>query len=186
MTDHKEATYKSNYRECQISDDDKIWLARMCLGEGGKKCSRDKASAMLWAVMNRWHLWDRRKRYTDYVALARAFSQPINPRWLPGGDLAKKWAGTRFASPARFARRLWVCHRPWDKIPETIRVAVSDFQAGELFPPDALHRLNRARITNWASLKSTPEKFPWGLDIDGDWFFEDVGIRDGVVLVRFQ
>lgn len=175
--------YESKYRECKISDNDKIWMARMCLGEGGRNCSTAKASAMLWAIMNRWHLWDRAQRYPSYVELMRAFSQPINPRWRAGGDLAERWKGSRFATPARLARRAWVSSRPWDKIPERIREAVSDFADGVLFPPDILTTINRSRITNWASLKSTPKKFPWGVDIDGDWFFEDDRIADGIARV---
>lgn len=178
------AIYKSKYRECQISDDDKIWMARMCLGEGGRNCSHDKASAMLWAIMYRWHLWDRNMRYNTYVDLMRAFSQPINPRWRAGGDLADRWMGTPFATPARLARRAWISSRSWDKIPAKIREAVLNFQTGELFPPEVLTTIDRARITNWASLKSTPRKFPWGVDIDGDWFFEDNNIRDGIVLIE--
>lgn len=178
------AIYKSSRRECTIGDETALWMARMCVGEGGKKCSRGKASAMLWALMHRWHLWDRKGRYPTYQALMRAFSQPINPRWQAGGDLAEKWKGSMFASPARLLRRKRISSLKWEKIAPHIRAAVEDFQKGILFPPDNITTISRARITNWASLKKTPKKFPWGLDIDGDWFFEDDGILDGIVRIE--
>lgn len=166
-----------------IDEGEKIWAGRMCYGEGGRNCSRDKASAMLWAIMNRLFLWPAGRRYKEYEDLMRAFSQPINPRWAEGGDLAAKWAGTKYATAARLKRRAAVSGKAWEKIPETIRTAVLDFQRGVLFPPEILTTIPRARITNWASLKSTPKKFPWGIDIDGDWFFEDEDIYDGFVRV---
>lgn len=176
--------YVSTYRECAIDDDTALWMARMCVGEGGKKCSREKAAGMLWALMHRWHLWDRKQRYSTYLELMRAFSQPINPRWRAGGDLAERWKGSIFASPARLLRRSRISSLKWQKIAPHIRQAVTDFQNGVLFPPGVLTTILRARITNWASLKKTPKKFPWGVDIDGDWFFEDAGIRDGIVRVE--
>lgn len=174
---------RSLKRTCKINDDTALWMARMCVGEGGLKCSVDKAAAMLWALMNRWMLWDKRHVYPSYKSLMRAFSQPINPRWQRGGDLAIKWEDTTFASPAKLKRRERICSYQWSEIPKRIRDAVSDFQSGKLFPPEILTTLDRPRITNWASLKSTPMRFPWGVDIEGDWFFEDAGILDGCVVV---
>lgn len=170
-------------RVTKIDDDTALWIGRMCVGEGGMKCSRDKASAMMWALMQRWMLWDKKYRYLTYKALMLAFSQPINPRWAEGGDKANKFKKTKFATPARLKRRKKISTMPWEKIPKRIRDAVIDFQNGKLFPPDILTTIDRPRITNWASLDSTPTRFPWGVDIDGDWFFEDAGIRDGIVVV---
>ena len=107
----------------------------------------------------------------------------INPRWMTGGDLARKYAGRNAASAQRLARRARICAMGYSDIPRQIRQAVRAFAAGELFPPEKLTTISKSRISNWASLKSTPVNFPWGLDIAGDWFFEDANLKDGIVAV---
>ena len=174
---------KKSKRPLIIKYNEVLWLMRMIVGEGGENCSRKKAAALLWAITNRWFLWPGSKLYPTYVSLLRAFSQPINPRWMTGGDLARKYAGRSAASAQRLARRARICATEWDDIPMPIIVAVEDFRNGTLFPPDELTTIDKARISNWASLPSTPLKHPWGIDIDGDWFFEDKNLIPGTVVV---
>jgi len=169
-----------------IDDETALWCSRMCVGEGGLVCSDEKISSMLWALMNRAFLWRGRNNYPTYLKLMRAFSQPINPRWQRGGDLAIKWAGRPPASLSRLSRRAHICSMDWSDIPIHIKKAVCAFQVGELFIPDIWTTINKARISNWASLPSTPKKYPWGIDIDGDWFFEDKGLRQGCVVVNIE
>lgn len=177
------------FRETKIDDNTALWAMRMCWGEGGKKCSIEKASAMLWALMHRWMLWDKKRRYPTYLSLMRAFSQPINPRWQTGGDLAYKYRNRDAGSPERLRRRKYICslgiNMIGTKAPQ-MESAVTHFRNGELFPPDCLVDLESPRITNWASLPSTPTKFPWGMDINGDWFFEDKRILPGTVVVDLE
>lgn len=168
------AEYVGPDRSLILDDSDMVlWLCRMLVGEGGKKCSMKKASAMLWAVTNRFLLWPGRKHYIDIVQLIRAFSQPINPRWMKGGDLAKRYANTVFASAARLARRNAMAKMPLHKIPNHIYGAVLQFAYGDLELPTVINTIDRRNLSNWASLKSTPIKYPHGIRIDGDWFFED-------------
>jgi hypothetical protein len=162
---------------------DLIWLARMCVGEGGMKCTRKKASAMMWSLMNRYFLHPGRKHWQSFFYLMRAFSQPINPRWAEGGDLARRYAGTKYATPARLKRREYISTLSQHDIPHTIRSAVHDFSRGELFPPDELAGTYMTRISNWASHKFLNEKYPWGVNISGDWFFEDENLVRGCVVV---
>lgn len=161
-----------------------LWLMRMVYGEGGRRCSKEKVAALLWAIVNRWFLWKPALLFPTFVSMVRAFSQPINPRWMTGGDLARKWAGKDPASVSRLRRRARICKMTEDDMPVTIRRAVEMFANGVLFPPNVLSTLEKPRISNWASLNSTPRKFPWGVDVSGDWFFEDRGLRDGFVSVR--
>lgn len=170
----------------EITDDVALWTARMIVGEGGAKCSRDKAAALCWAIVNRWFLWPGRRRFKSFVSLMRAFSQPINPRWMTGGDLARKYALRDAGSAARLARREKICAMQMRHIPRVIRGAIRDFANGDLLLPDAIAVLPRPRVSNWASLKSTPVKFPHGVDIDGDWFFEDYNLSPGFVMVRIE
>jgi hypothetical protein len=168
-------------RTHSITDKEKLWLARMLVGEGGKGCSRKKARWLLWAIMNRWMLWPGRRFYRTFIALMRAFSQPINPRWMTGGDLARKYIGRSAASAGRLRRRARICRMTWHDMPNEIRTAVNDFADGNLRRPEL--PLGRDRISNWASLPKTPIKNPQGFDVNCDWFFEDKNLIQGVVKV---
>jgi hypothetical protein len=175
-------------RVCTLNDEAALWAARMCVGEGGKQCSRKKASAMLWALMNRFLLHPARNKWPTFLYLMRRFSQPINPRWQRGGDLAKKFAGKPASHPLRLSRRERICKMSWSAIPDQIIKAVTDFQYGELPPPGALKSMDKPRISNWASHKGLSKKYPWGVSFEGgsqpDWFFEDQRLRKGKVIVR--
>ncbi|MCP4680521.1 MAG: hypothetical protein GY854_34565 [Deltaproteobacteria bacterium] len=176
-------------RHTVIDDETALWAARMIVGEGGKKCTRNKAAAMLWAVLNRWILHPARRHWPSYLYLMRRFSQPINPRWQKGGDLARKHAGTKHCTPARFRRREQISSLAWDEIPEPIVEVVRAFQAGMLPPPAELVELDRPRISNWASHRGLEQKYPWGITFSRarrkDWFFEDSKLSDGHVVVDF-
>lgn len=158
-----------------------LWLKRMCVGEGGENCSYEKAQAMLWAMTNRWFMWKGARFYPSFLSMVRAFSQPINPRWMTGGDLARKYIGRSEASASRLARRAAVC--AMTEFKEPIRKAVIELMEGILPYPEPFLDMEFGRVTNWASLPSTPKKYPWGINIDGDWFFEDRNLRDKVVIV---
>lgn len=179
--------YVSPYRELSIREEDKIWLARMCVGEGGFKCSREHASAMMWAMVNRYllHKW-RDKWADDFIKFLQAFSQPINPRWRKGGDLALKNANKRSGSRAALRRREKICALLPDDIPETVWNAVDDFAIGCLPLPAAVTALDRPRISNWAAaLKSIQKKYPQGIEIQGNWFLEDDELESGNVVIAY-
>jgi hypothetical protein len=54
-------------------------------------------------------------------------------------------------------------------------------------PPWQVLQLDHPRISNWASHKGLKEKYPWGISFENskrpDWFFEDVNLGPGVVVV---
>lgn len=164
------------------SREDALWLMRMCVGEGGRKCSTRKASVMLWALVNRWLLWPGSRHFIAFIDMVRAFSQPINLRWQEGGDLAIKYSGTAFSSPERLKRRAEICAMKYDEIPEQIRSTVEQFVRGHVPYPKL--GIKKGRISNWASLSKTPTEYPWGVYVNRDWFFEDVSLRDGKVVVK--
>ena len=176
----------SRERFTSIDDETALWAARMCVGEGGEKCSKDKAAAMLWALANRWFLHPASSRYwPSYLYLMRRFSQPINPRWQEGGDLARKYAGKKAGSPARLKRREHISSLTWEQIPEQIAEVVLAFQSGTLPPPAILLDMDRPRISNWASHNGLDKKYPWGIDFSKEWFFEDVRLIKGSVIVDY-
>lgn len=168
-----------------IDPDTALWMMRMVYGEGGKGCSMPKAKALLCAIVNRWFLWPGSQKYSTFVSMMRAFSQPINPRWMTGGDLARKYFGRDAASKERLARRAFICGLGWTDIPWTnIRLAVSMFADGKLQYPIEAASIAKPRVSNWASLPSTPTKYPWGVDVAGDWFFEDENLIPGNVVLN--
>ncbi len=201
MTDIKEkkdqlATYryhgpieKNQSRFAIIDDETALWAARMCVGEGGKKCPEKKAAAMLWSLMNRYMLHPARRHWPTFLFLMRRFSQPINPRWQKGGDLARKYAGTKYCTPARLRRRARISSLTWEQIPDHIVETVKAFQQGTIPPPSELNDLERPRISNWASHKNLDKKYPWGMSFEKskqpDWFFEDARLIAGRVVVDF-
>ena len=117
----------------------------------------------------------------------RFFATAVILQRQTGGDLAVKYAGKDAASPARLKRRAHICALKWRDIPETISQSVKSFQAGTLPPPGALAKLDRPRISNWASHKGLSDKYPWGTSFEKsaqpDWFFEDKTLISGSVVV---
>lgn len=177
-------------RSTMIDEETALWAARMCVGEEGSRCSRERASAMLWAVMNRWFLHPAAKRnWASYLFLMRRFSQPINPRWQKGGDLARKYAGTKYCTPAKLRHRAYISALLWEDIPDEVVKAVRDFQSGILPPPERVIALDKSRISNWASHEGLEEKYPGGISFakrgTRNWFFEDVNLVRGRVVVDY-
>lgn len=174
-------------REVVIDDEIALWLARMAVGEGGPDCEPDKTSAMVWAMLNRFFLHKARKKWKTFLYMLTRFSQPINTRWAEGGDLAIKYAGTKYTTPYKMKRRKRIQSLKWEDIEPAITNVICDFQVGIMRPPQAVRELERPRITNWASHENLPIKRPWGIALDDsdppDWFFEDRKIIPGTVVV---
>lgn len=162
---------------------DQLWLGRMCVGERGARLfNEDEIAALLWATVNRYMLHPGRRHWPNFTFMLRRFSQPINPRWMAGGDLARRYAGRPEASPAKLKRRAKICALKWHQIPAKIRAAIARFSAGQLLPPAAVLEMPRNRISNWASYPSVDKKFGGGIWLKGNYFFEDKGLIPDVVL----
>lgn len=171
------AVYEGPNRSLQVRDEELIWIARGIVGEGSNGASREECAAYLWAIMNRCLIAGGRRSRKSYGQMWLEFSQPINIRWLRTGDFCQpggKYHGTKFCSERRLSKRERHRSRPWKNINKTIRTAVLDFQAGRLPRPKNLD----PRTSNWASLKSAPEKFPKGKWAWGEWFCVDGGAEN--------
>lgn len=185
------AVYAAAGKEYVVTDEDAIWLARMIVGEGGFKASTEKVRALIWAIMNRYLLLPSQRKRTSLKSILQAFSQPINPRWNRHGDFCRpggKWHNSEFCEERRLDRRDKISKLKWDDIPSRIQHEIELYRQGSLPLPKAMETLKARgkpyRINNWASLKSTPKKFPWGINIGDDWFFEDKGTLDADVLIN--
>ena len=161
-------------RSTEIDDETALWLMRMCVGEGGGSCTAIKASTMLWALLNRWMLHPWRRNWPTFQGMVRAFSQPINPRWQKGGNLAKKNKNKPSATPARLRRRAWICELKKSQINSDVLIAAENLQSGVLEPEYFFEKIDHKRISNWASYNGVRKKYPHGVNVDGDWFFEDL------------
>jgi hypothetical protein len=86
----------------RLTADDLDWASRLLGNEGGSM------SADLWTMAQRFVLLHR--SFPTFAAMLRAFSQPINPRWLASGDFCApggRYAGTPNCSPDKLARRAY-------------------------------------------------------------------------------
>lgn len=169
-----------------LSSSDQLWAARGVLGEGGINPSDEVMAAYLWAIARRCLVASKR---TSYGVMWQNFSQPINPKWAADGEFCRvggKYENHDACSPDRLARRKRISSMPWDQIPERIRVAVERFARGELAKPltELSLPVGRNRLSNWASYSGVRERFPWGVEIAGEWFLEDRPMRDGDVTVE--
>jgi hypothetical protein len=163
----------------------------MVVGEGGNNASDQKKRALLWAMLQRYMLLSPYRSWGTFTKVIRGFSQPVNPIWdgvrdaldagrtdrcAPGGD---KY-GKPECSQTKLDRRKHVTALSWSQIPKHIQDAVRMLQKGELPYPSGVSQ----RINNWASYPSVRQLYPWGQDIDGDWFLEDKGTLDLDVIVN--
>jgi hypothetical protein len=200
MNNDSLATYKFRNRIVQIDENTALWLGRMIIGEGGEGCSEIKVRALCWAIVNRFMY--RRYYYGTLINIIQQFSQPLNPRWVPGGSKWEHWYAKerrrkaknpdykiKYTTPKQEKRRNKMFTLPWNKIPKRIRNLVNRFRRGILDPPDQLKHLNRPRITDWASHKGLANKHPHGIHFEHaghrgppDWFFENDGLRDGLLV----
>jgi len=194
-TEYRYSGPKKIYRSLAITNNDALWLMRMCYGEDDR-ASEEEVAAMCWSMVNRFTLHPGRRVWPNFIYMVRRFSQPINPRWQRGGDLAilatKSNSAYRrsLVTEKKLGHREKICNLKEEDIPSQIRNAVKLFQAGELFPPDCLVNLKDGRISNWANNPDTRSKFPHGIAIGSNpnpkkknWFFADKVLIDGFVKV---
>ena len=180
--------YESPYRTICLQDgmaDSQypvpLWLSRMCVGEGGKKCTPEHCCAMIWALINRYLLHPFRDNWpNDFISFVMAFSQPINPRWQYGGDLAIK----NKSSDAKLRRRKSICEMEMHDIPDDITSTVYDMINGKIGITMLSYISQGKRISNWcANSRSARKRYPYGINIGDNWFLEDPDLCDGEVVI---
>jgi hypothetical protein len=170
----KIARYRGNGREAAIDSTTALWAGRMLYGEAGQNCTEEQGAAVLWCTMYRYlgmpHKWD------SYLSMIRLFSQPINDRWLPGGDLFEKYKNSKnevyqnATSDRAVARRRKIQSMEWSALPQTIQLTVGIFALGQLPPPSGF---NGMMMSNFASYDGVDKKYPGGTWIGGNYYFVD-------------
>jgi hypothetical protein len=176
------AIYHGPRRALSIDTDDALWAARGCYGEAGIAPSEEVLRAYLWAIMRRCLLLRSNRTYGQ---MWRAFSQPINPRWLRDGDMCRvgsPYHGRPECDEHRLLRREMVTTMSALRIPKIILAAVNKMQTGTLPTPGTE---GTRRLSNWGSYSGVKDRYPHGMNIDGEWFFEDAKLADGDVWIGY-
>jgi hypothetical protein len=162
-------------RRAALDSTTALWAGRMLMGEGRKNGS---GPAVLWSTMYRY--LGMPHDFGSYLNLIRAFSQPINPRWLPGGDLFEKAKNSKrevykiATSDRAVKRRRRIQSLQWSDLPIDVQEMVGRFAIGQLPPPD---EFDGRPYSNFASYKGVENKYPGGKWIGGNYFFVDPTLR---------
>jgi len=119
----------------RLTKTDLLWAARMVEGETLRREGRaDDARAVLWSMTALFTPQGQRakygrRRFADFSTQIRAYSQPINPRWLATGQFCRpggRWHGTAACSEARLRARERLQRTPWNELdPELRRVVIA-------------------------------------------------------------
>lgn len=166
------ATYTGGGKSVTINPETAVWLGRMLVGESGTGIG---GKAVLWTTMQRY--FDSKGFTGSYLDFIRAFSQPINPLWLPGGskfEAAKKKTGQVYktaTSDAAVARRRKIQSMDWTEIPIKIQQLVAKMMIGTLDRPA---KFGGKRHNNFASYSGVEKGRPGGVWIGGNYFFSDI------------
>jgi hypothetical protein len=156
-------------RSYVFTEEDFLWSCRMIVGET-LKATREETNYIMWAMINRFLLHIKQDGWPTFTDLIRRFSQPINPEWIgkfcqPGG----KGYNTEACSAKRIEKRKNIHAMSIEEIPESIRLNVRDVFDGK--------SILKSRVCNWrATDEETKKKYPNGIDIGGNWFFEEKSV----------
>jgi len=122
-----------------VTDDDRAWFIRALWREG------KPALAVGHTLLQRFALnYSTGKNYASLTAFVRAYSQPLNPAWLPGAKLseafisrAEKANNTASADDERrrAANRVIYCSTPVTQVPKEYRDLADRILTGKTVSP---------------------------------------------------
>ena len=178
-------------QEYSATDQDALDLARAIAREGAPH------RAVAWTLVQRFaHLYPRYGSLSDFV---RAYSQPINPRWFPDGDLHRKRmrqlegdAAAQADERARAKRRVQYAATGWEDLPaEARRLALEAIEStvespvpaavhfrASMAPAKATKRQAFERATRYAGNRADlveVVRIPEGYGRGVNWFFTAPG-----------
>ncbi len=123
-----------------LTPKDKLWAARMIQGEGPVGDS----AAVLWTMTQLFTpagqraKYGRPDRFRSFTELIKAYSQPINPRWLRTGDFCRPGgsrSGTSACDETRLRRREVLATMPYASVDPAKRAVVKRWMSGSLANP---------------------------------------------------
>jgi hypothetical protein len=125
-----------------ITDEDKLWMARMIFGEVNRDPSawsrpdvQRGGGAVLWAMANHYiTVGQKRQLYPTLASFLQGYSQPINPRWVdPNGERCRRSPAMCTADRIAFRRTLRA--KTWGEFPVALQNLVLSFAAGRVPNP---------------------------------------------------
>lgn len=124
----------------QITREDILWTARMIQYEAGS-ANESHASEIVWMMAQRFY-WTRSHRSRSFTEYIRAYSQPINPRWLRDGEFCRSSGvrdngrpnsyGLDRCSEIRLRRREEAQTIAWESLNAIPRRVTEAFATGQL------------------------------------------------------
>lgn len=137
----------------RIRPQDQLWLLRAVEAEGAPK------EMVAQALVNRWaYLYDHgyAEQYPTLASLVRAYAQPVNPRWFPGGDLHVRALERGQDTEQRAAKRRDV-HSTRSLFSASTRAAVRRAMGGPLtLPAGVVHYSVPRDSDDWKRLEIIP------------------------------
>lgn len=196
------ATFQFGRKKMQIDDETALWLGRMLYGEASGQVK--KSVFHLWCYVNRWFQWYQGR--DSFQMLVRKHSQPINERWIPGGDLWEKWKAkedkwraegkqrkTWHCTEHKASRRLKIRAMSWKQIPKATRQLIQQFRQGQIPYPPEFEALGGRIPTDFASggtadsaVKAASKGKGWTgkvFEFGRESFFENLKTKPGRVQI---
>lgn len=162
-------------RRWSFHETDKVWAARMVVGESGTS-NMQAGAAVLWAVAQRW-VTKPQFQGMSFTSVMRAFSQPINPIWSsPSGSGCQQRPD--MCSQTALSNRARIQSTPWSSIPMSVQQLVEEFFSGRVANPIPGYNNFAA---SWATSGGSSE-LP-AVAIGGNTFMRDPGSLPGEVRV---
>lgn len=152
-----------------LTPEDLDVAARMLANEGGNK------AADLFTMAQRFVLLHR--SFPTFAAMLRAFSQPVNPKWLANGEFCRpggRYAGTPSCSPGALAHRAEV-QDPNTRYPSAAAY-VARWAAGGVANP--VPRATDFRADDARAHELVNSGQMQLVLADGNWYFADGGSED--------
>jgi hypothetical protein len=144
----------------QITEEDKVWLARMIYGEVDRTTAgwtrqgtKQGGAAVLWSMLNHYMtVGQKRQLYNTLARFIQAYSQPISAVWAdPGSSRCQQ--NPAACTQQKIAFRQMLRAKPFGNLPSGLQATVNDFIAGRLQNPIGTRTDFRAAYTGsgWAS-----------------------------------
>jgi hypothetical protein len=118
-----------------LTEDDLLWLGRAASGEGGDP------RATIWTWISRFtglRGWRDELQAQGLARLVRSHSQPVNPRWMEGGDFCMpggRGYGGRYCEPDLLARRAFYSSLAPADFDPAVKAALAQLRKGSLRNP---------------------------------------------------
>jgi hypothetical protein len=159
-----------------ITDEDKLWLGRLVIGESGLNATRQEGAAVLWSIAQRRATLPgmQGRRFVDVI---RGFSQPLSPLWDdPNADRCLQYP--EHCTASRIERRRVVSSTSWSALPAQVRQLVEDFVGGRV--PNPIPGYNNFATVELASRRQS--ELPL-VAVGGNGFIRDPGSLQGEVRI---